>query len=850
MSEPPINPIAKGLMNRNSNGEAGSSKRKSRGQKPRGFGSWTKFLFITFTVLIAAAIIGAIWLSNYLTPLKEQAERYNLADLHNLEKSSFIFDRHGEELGRIYMLNRTPIKVEQVPAHFIQALTAEEDSRFYQHGGVDIIGIFRAIYLNYKAGAETQGASTLTQQLARQAFNLKEMDTAKDSSRYTRKIVEWFLAYRIEESFKKNEILEFYLNRIYFGAGFYGIQAASQGYFSKDISEISLEESAVLCGLIKSPNNIQPFRNPQRALKARNHVYFRMVQEGMLSEGERLALSEKPIVTKPRETDNRLSYVYEEIRQAAEKIVGEEASQSGGLQIFTTIDAQLQKTAEAAVEEQLKLVEEREDYKHQTYQQYKNLVAEYRKQIANKQLPADTPKPQPEYLQGSALVLDNQDGGILAMVGGRDFIDSMFNRALQAKRPTGTAFVPFVYATAFQSPDYYPMLELEDGPIDNRRVMIGGLTGILGEWGTEKEETVYSPTIRMRNALVESRNAATVRLGERVTLPSVKELVTRAGIKSPMRDYSSSFLGASEATLEEMTLAYTAFANQGFRPNALKLISRITDDQGNVIYQTDDQQNSTVKVMDPIAAYQTHSCLVDALKVGTGKASYEEYGLEEFPAAGKTGTHYEFKDLWFIGYNSNITCGVWTGFDQQKPIYTGAFSHKIVLPIWTKIMNSSIANYPPKEFSEPQDGRFIEICKTSGLRATDACYEKVTDKKGIARAIRSTYKELLRPETNFTNYCTVHSSTNIPRDLITYHSNDESVGNTFQIGALNPNSKPVRMQGLTIIGEDPYNSVQPVVKAEPVTDTGEQIQKAEAVEDASTTENPIRLAPPPPLKIE
>lgn len=846
MSDPDINPIARSMKNNPGPRPRGGNARR----KPPFYKRWW---FATFFILLLLGSVAALAVAlTFLKPLQEQAEQFDMSALQKIEKASLIFDRRGDDIGRIYVLNRTPIKVEQVPMHFIQALTSEEDSRFFQHGGVDFAGVLRAVWLNYKVGSENQGASTITQQLARDAFKLKELETGDKKSRYTRKIVEWFAASRIERHLTKSEILELYLNRIYFGGGFYGVQAASQGYFGKDAQDLTIEESATLCGLIKSPNNLQPLRHPERAKKARNHVYDRMNVEGYISKEEMEELSARPpVVTAPRMADARLSHVYEEIRQQAVGIIGEEEAQMGGFNIYTTIDGKLQKAAEKAMNDRLEALEKAKDYPHQTFQQYRALVDEYRRKVISKAIPPDSPKPKPSYIQGAILALDNHDGGVLAMVGGRDYLDSMFNRAVQSKRPAGTSFLPFVYATAFGKPEYYPPVSLEDGPIDNRRVMIGGLTGILGEWGTERDVTRYESSITAREALTQSRNAATVRLGEKLTLPPVKALAAKAGIKSVIRDFPSSFLGASEVKLDEMCLAYSAFANKGKRPKQWSLIHRITNHEGKVIYQVKEEEDAMVPVMDEIAAYQTHTCLVDALKRGTGRPAYEEYGLKNLPFAGKTGTHYEFKDLWFFGYSSAVTCGVWGGFDQQKTIYTGAYSNRVVLPIWTDVMNASVKDYPPEEIQPPVEGRLIEVCQKSGKRATDACYEKVPDTvNGGFNAIRSTYKELLRESSNYDEYCDVHRGSDAASFLAGLRATDTMSPSQSPVNPVLANVIPVRMKGVTVLGNDPYNTVQPIIRAEPVNDDGTVIQRAVPVEEQSEQMSPIKLSPPPPLKLE
>lgn len=816
----------------------------------------TWFAALIILLLVGGVTVMAVMLA-VVKPLREQAESFNLEDIHKIERASVIFDRKGDELGRIYVLNRTPVKIEQVPQHFIQALTAEEDSRFFHHTGVDYIGIARAFWLNYKAGSETQGASTITQQLAREAFKLKDLveEAGRKNSRYKRKLVEAFLAERIEKKFSKSEILELYLNRIYFGGGFYGVQAASQGYFGKDVGALDVLESATICGIIKSPNNIQPLRYPERAKKARNHVLDRMKIEGFITGEEHDRMCAAPVVTSPREADARMSHVYEEVRQQVVKIVGDEAALAGGFKIYTTIDSRLQKIAEEAVRKRLAETEQHRGYDNQTYAQFRAIIEDYRKKIRAKAIAPETPQPQPQYLQAAVLMMDNRDGGVLAMVGGRDFNDSVFNRAVQSRRPAGTAFIPFVYAAAFGSPEYFPPLRIEDGPIDNRRVMIGGLTGILGEWGTEQEETKYADRITAREALLQSRNAATVRLGEKVGLEAVKNLAQKAGFKfkAPQGEYPNTFLGANEVKLDEMCLAYSTFANGGKRPKEINLINRITDTEGTVIHQVKEEDEKMVTAMDETAAYQTHTCLVDSLKRGTGKPAYDEFGLERFPVAGKTGTHYEFKDLWFVGYTSAITCGVWCGFDQQKTIYTGAYSNRIALPIWVDAMNAARKEYKPEEIPVPPDAQFVEVCRRSGLRATDACYEKVPDPiHGGSRSVRDTYQEVLRPGSVFDDFCDIHTGSERPLLISSVNPGESELSSMPSESHLDmARAEPIRMQGPAIIGADPYNSIQPILRATVVNPDGSSVKRATAVEEeSSSTISPIKLKPPPPLKLD
>ena len=809
-----------------------------------------------FTVLLAFGLLALVAMFGAYTvivaPLRVEAEKFDLSELRKLEASSTIHDRDGEEMARIYVLNRTPIKIQEVPQHFIDALVAQEDSRFFSHDGVDYIGLARAVWLNFQAGEVTQGASTITQQLSRQTFKLLEKS-------YRRKILEAFLAQRVEKHFSKSEILELYLNRIFFGGNLHGVEAAAQGYFGKTVKDLTIEESATICGLIKSPNNIQPLKNPERALKERNHVLDRMVKEGTLASDLAEKLKQKPMATAPRSANMRQSSIFDAVSQEVRNLIGEERAAVGGFKIYTSIDMNLQRQAEAAVLRHLAEVEKHQGYEHQTYDQYKAVLADYNARLKRGEIAPETPRPKPEYLQGAALVLDNKDGSILAMVGGRDFLDSQFNRALDGRRPVGTAFTPFVYATAFTQRGIYPGSKVDDKPFDNRRVQIGGMEGWLGEWGTEADDPKWTMSpISLRESLVKGRNCATMYLGERVGLQNVREAAQRAGITSPLSEYQNLYLGSSEATLGEMCLAYTNFPTLGSRPSKLRIIQRITDAQDKVVFQIPEAELAPVQSMDPIAAYQTHTCLTDALRSGTGRLAASDYKLGSFPAAGKTGTHYDFKDLWFLGYTSSVTCGVWAGFDKQKTIFQGAFSNRVTLPIWTDIINSATGTYPATEINPPETAERVELCKKSGLRATDYCYEKIKGADGVEKSVRDTYTEYVRAGTVIDGYCPVHVGDGLSAEIASFQQTTLLDAGTPDASLIPEGSRwnhvePVRMRGLTVIGIDPYNSAVPIPKAAPVNDDGTPVMKAIPVDPgAEPADAPpvLKLAPPPPMKIE
>ena len=811
---------------------------------------------LAFAILASACAFGVFVF--LVEPLREKAETYDLEECKKLEAASIVYDRNGNELGRLRMLNRIPVKLSEVPAHFKKALISQEDSRFYEHHGVDWFGILRAVYITIRLkGKETQGASTITQQLARQTFGLTEKTK-------TRKILEAFVAMRIEKYYSKDEIMELYLNRIYFGGGngqnFYGVQAAARGYFGKEVRDLNIEESATICGLIKAPNLYSPLKHRQASIKARNMVIRRMLDEHYVTLDEAVALEQKPMITVDSQVDPNQTYAFDKIRQEVISLVGEERSATGGFHIYTSIDLTLQAAADQAVTKRLLEVETlHKGWPHQTMQQYKAELDSYRAKIKSRAISPDTPRPVATYLQAAAMVVNNADGSVLAVVGGRNFRDSQFNRATQSKSPPGTAFTPFVFATAFTKPDFFPASQEDDMIMDNRRAQIGGFEGLLGEWGQELPDESLPPfsqgRITLREILVRGQNAGAIRLGEQVTLPAVVDLAAKAGIESAIKPGPASFLGVSEMRLDEMCLAYSTFPNKGLRPKALHVVNRIADSADKTIYQLDDQTSTQVQVMDEIAAWQTNSCLMDVMKRGTGAAARRDFGMKDFPVAGKTGTDPKFANMWQVGYTSAVTCGVWVGFDKPTTLYPNAFSNRIALPIWADIMNAAVTDYKPEAFTAPENAEQVAICTKSGMRATDFCYDTVKD-KGKERRVPTTYTELVRPGMNFEGTCTVHKGGGglTFEDLYPPGFGPSRSGGNTAVSEKFAHIEPVRMKSVTVLAnEDPYHSVRPLLRAVAAqTEDGTKVLKAMPAEDPgeSTTQLPFKLKPPKSTKIE
>jgi penicillin-binding protein 1A len=737
------------------------------------------------------------------------------------------------------------VPFSRISKNLVDAVIAAEDNRFYEHGGVDYMGMARAALKNYKAGKIRQGASTVTQQLARNSFELR-------ARTYERKIIEIYLSKRIEENFSKDKIMEFYLNRVYFGGGLYGCEAAAKGYFGKSAADLSPGEAATLAGILKSPNQLSPWRNPKGAEQERNFVLGRMLEIGKINKANYDDAKLLSFRVRARKSSSRgQSYALDLIRQRLTADLDFDTAASSGYKIYTTIDADLQKTAEESLARELAKVEASPGYANPKMEEW---------QTARKAQPAPVegapakPEDMPDYLQGAVYALDSKTGGILVLVGGRDYADSQYNRATEGLRPPGTAFTPFVFAAGFAE-GIFPGTLVDDSALDNRQVMIGGFTGILGEWGSERADSQYEGLIPARRAVSQGKNAATVRFGLDLGLEKVIEFAKIAGMDSPMRQFPATYLGSSEVTLAQLTVAYTIFPEGGYRPAAPYIITRVEEADGTLIYQATPTRK---KVTRGAVAFEVHSFLSDVLEDGTGANAVSEYKLRSFPGGGKTGTAYNFTDAWFVGYDSEITCGVWAGFDKRRTIYRGAFSNKIALPVWSAVMNASLSTHPPQPIARPADIERIEVCKASGLPATRDCFK--TEADGLRK--RTTFYEFSSGPQTPKGTCFVHGGTGSAAPAVNQRGKVP-----IAMPATNTSDvKAIPMKAPALIGsEDPFNSTVP--RAEPVSgvdpQTGNPIadpnappeqpkvmraERARPVDNASA-EPALNLEPPPPLDL-
>jgi len=775
---------------------------------------------------VLACVVGAAGFVYFgvIVRYEKIAEEFNLAKLEDHESASVIYDRYGEVYGKIFIRNREEVSLGQISPYLVAALISAEDNRFYEHRGIDFWGMIRAAFKNTAAGRIRQGASTLTQQLARNTFDLRDRT-------YDRKILEVFLAMRIDKALPKDKIMEMYLNRVYFGGGLYGAEAAARGYFGKSAMDLSIGEAAMLAGLLKSPNNLSPWKSLTAATEGRNFVLGRMVENHKITQAQADDETARQLEVRPKSNVVFQSYVIDAVRQQVQSELDFESLASEGYKIYTTIDPVLQREGEQALQQELTQVERTNGYGHQTYDQFSESLREW------KAMHKEGAPPTPDYLEGAVLAVDNRTGGILALVGGRDYSQSEYNRAFQSRRPAGTAFIPFVYAAALAK-GVFPGSLIADSPMDNHQVMIGGTSGILGEWGVEKSDNQYEGPIPLRKAFALSKNAASVRVGIEAGLDSVLKLAKAAGIDDDLRPFPSTFLGSSEVALGDLVTAYTIFPNEGSRPDDLMLITRVETQDGKDVFRAEPKER---KIIDPQIAYEIHSFMTDALTSGTGAAARSEYGLRNFPAAGKTGTAYNFTDNWFVGYDSEITCGVWTGFDRPHTIYRGAFSKDIALPVWVAMMNASLDKFPAHELGRPFDLKKVEVCLNTGLPASPKCslLSTISNDPDLPPR-KGTVMEFTTSKQMPKEHCWLHGDDR--RSFVKTLRNQDIPRAT---NAVEPNRfPPVAMQGETVVGDDPYQSVKPKKEPSPAAQPKPSWTPAPKALPVNPGETQVRRAEP------
>lgn len=582
---------------------------------------------IALIIAIVFSVISGILIGIFYWMVADLPNIMDLEEYAPIE-SSKVYSSDGKLIAEFYIERRTFIPYYRLPRHVKQAFISIEDVRFYNHPGIDIVGIMRAFYKDIKAQSIVQGGSTLTQQLAKMLF-------LKPDRSIKRKLKELVLSIQIEKQYTKDEILGLYLNQAYFGARAYGIEAAAQTYFGKQVDELNIAESALLASLPKAPSLYSPFKNPEKAKERRTIVLKQMLNNKFINMEQYKEALKSPLPSVPHLRKYDAPYFIESLRQNLEAKYGDELY-TGGYRIYTTLDLGMQKIAEQAVKNGILSVEKRT-------------------------------KPGVEV---ALIAVDLKTGHVKAMVGGFDFWKTQFNRAEQAFRQPGSAFKPFVYLTAIEN-GMTSQSKIEDSPI----FLKGARPGEV--WSPKNYDNKYRGIVTLQTALAQSLNAATVRLADKVGLNNIITAAKRLGIKSELHPYMSLAVGASDVTLKEITSAYSAFFT-GYSVEPL-LYEKILNRDGIVV----DELRPVLKYeLDENEVVEMKKMLRAVVDEGTAQSAKNI----KRPIYGKTGTTNDYTDAWFVGFDDKLAVGVWVGRDDRTPIGDKETGGKAALPIWIEFM--------------------------------------------------------------------------------------------------------------------------------------------------------------------
>ena len=742
-----------------------------------------RWVVIPFSILLFLGLAGGAVLVGGYMYISQDLPRISTLKDYRPSIISTVYDEHHRKIAEFFRERRVVIGLADVPPLLIRAFVAAEDSRFYQHQGVDPFSILRAALKNLEAGSIKQGGSTITQQVTRSFLLTPERS-------YIRKIKEVILSYRIEKDFTKDEILFLYLNQIYLGHGAYGVQAAAENYFGKSVKDLNLAECAMLAGLPQAPTRYSPFRNPEQARARQVYVLNRMVEEGYITRpqaGEALAVK---LDIKPRRNIyvEEVPYYTEHVRRAAEAKYGADALYTQGLQIYTAVNVDLQKAAEQEVYKGLQDLDKRQGYRGPLRSvppaEIEAVASEQQAEIdrlgldpgatvpavvaqvsdagktvsvrlgreqavialadmdwarkpnpevahtdARVRQPSSVLKPgdvilvkvkerpkaarepwrvaleQEPLVQGALLCLEIGSGRVRAMVGGRDFTENQFNRAIQARRQPGSSFKPIIYAAAldrkFSDPRkvYTPATVIIDSAVvyEDR----------IQTWKPKNyRDTFYGPTL-LRDALAQSRNVVTVKILQDIGLDYTIGYARKLGIASELTRTLSLALGSSGVSLLELTRAYSVFANQGQVIEPVFTI-KIVDRDGTVLEQAAPDPRQAI---EKDTAFIMTSLLESVVQQGTAQR-VKALGR---PSAGKTGTTNDMYDAWYIGYTPDLVTGVWVGLDTEGMLGKNETGAAAAAPIWLGFMKRALTNVPIRSFEPPEGVVFAKIDAETGL---------------------------------------------------------------------------------------------------------------------------------------
>ncbi len=705
--------------------------------------------------VITGSLAGLTLVYSVDLPQIDELEHFRPSTTTNL------YDRKGRVIGSFALERREVVDYDGLAPVLRSAVISIEDKSFESHWGVNVLRIAGALLHDLHTHGRSQGASTLTMQLARNLFLSSDRNM-------TRKLQEAYLAIQIERSFTKQQIFTLYANQIYLGSGMYGFEAASQFYFSKHAKDLTLTEAALLAGLPKGPAAYSPLLNPDKALRRRNLVLSEMESDGVITHAQAEQARRSPLGLRVSEPQTAVApWFQDEVRQELDKRFGTEQVHEDGLRIDTTLDLDLQQTANHAVADGIATYERRhgwkghlvnvldagetlKDYRHPDWA-FVSSPGDYVHALVTSVLPnrivaragapgqqnADVVLLPPDWqwtgqhsadslvkpgdiiyvhladamegaarrasleedtgAQGSLMAIDNTSGDVLAMVGGRDFALSQFNRATQSERQTGSSFKPYVYTTAVED-GVKPTDIIVDSPVN------------FGGYAPHNYENDYKGAMTIQNAFAESRNVPAVKLAARVGIHKVIDMAHRFGVTSNIPPYLPTALGAAEITLEEQVASYSVFPNDGLRVTP-HLLRKVSNADGITLWEDRPTVN---QVIDQQTARTMMILLRTVTRSGTGAAAAQL----NHPMGGKTGTTSDFTDAWFLGFSPSVTCGVWVGFDSRQSLGEKETGAKAALPIWMTFMRAAIAGKPDEQFAgDDQNGQSLDEAKAQSQKA-------------------------------------------------------------------------------------------------------------------------------------
>ncbi|MGE4342945.1 MAG: penicillin-binding protein 1A [Geoalkalibacter sp.] len=762
----------------------------------RPFAKYIALALAAAILIPAVALVGAYYYVSASLPKVDTLSDYRPPIITR------VYSSNGEIIAEYFKERRIVVPVERMPQQLIQSFVAAEDANFFEHEGIDLPSIARAALKNLRAGGIVQGGSTITQQVAKSLLLTPER-------KFSRKFKEAILAWRMEQRLSKEGILYLYLNQIYLGHGAYGVQAAAENYYNKNVEDLTLAECAMLAGLPQAPSRYSPYRNFERAKVRQEYVLDRMVKEGFIDAAQAAQAFEQAIEIHPRE--NRYirdtAYFTEQVRRYLENRFGEEVLYTQGLEVHTSMDLDQQLAAQAAVRENLRAHDKRRGFRGPldilTEEQVGDFLAEqmestfadgltavaepvravvtgstkstvklrlgrwqavFDKQQAKWAGPIEvvsadaassgnvdggkTRLPlgsvvevrilsaaeankgplrveleQAPLAQGALVAMDPKTGLVTAMVGGADFSQSQFNRAVQAQRLPGSAIKPIIFAAALDK-GYTPATMILDNPLIYREQ---AESGELNEWKPKNYENKFHGMTSLREALAHSRNVVTVKILEDIGVGYAINYARKLGIESPLTRDLTLALGSSAVTPMEMATAFSVFANGGVRVSPA-YIERIEDRDGRVIESIDpadfsqglqaDQRllrQEPVRVISPETAYLITNLMESVVQEGTG---WRARALGR-PVAGKTGTTNDLKDAWFVGYVPQLLAVSWVGYDQERPLGYQETGSRAAAPAWVEFMQSALREVPPRHFTVPDSIEFAPIDPDNGLLAVE-----------------------------------------------------------------------------------------------------------------------------------